>query len=272
MLRQNSEPLALSEASLLGLRPAMNTPVLSVDFLPVGPARAAIVVFAEEYGGIGLALGIRSNAGGQVAVFRNQEPIDEKAPLSDAVEPALAAAERMGFLFDDDMLSGIPGAQRRAEATALWGELMGDAETADASDADADADATLSDLTEPLLELDDPLNDADDLPELMLDEVAPVPAPVPVASKASKPVAAAPPASPQSVPSPVAAVADTANPVIPKSTLSRFRNTETSTADASGSDQGDSPSQLGRIPLVKVRRGRDGSKRVPFLARLLSSF
>jgi len=29
-------------------------------------------------------------------------------------------------------------------------------------------------------------------------------------------------------------------------------------------------SELGRIPLVRVRR--EGSKRVPFLARLLSSF
>ena len=40
MLRRISEPLALSEASLLALRPALNAPVLNVDFLPVGPARA----------------------------------------------------------------------------------------------------------------------------------------------------------------------------------------------------------------------------------------
>ena len=76
MFRRSSEPLALSEASLLALRPALNAPVLNTDFLPVGPARAAIVVFAEEYGGIGLAIGVRSNEGGQIAVFRNQTSID----------------------------------------------------------------------------------------------------------------------------------------------------------------------------------------------------
>ena len=75
MFRRLSEPLPLSEASLLALRPALNAPVLNVGFLPVGPARAAIVVFAEEWGGIGLALGIRSNEAGRVAVFRNQESI-----------------------------------------------------------------------------------------------------------------------------------------------------------------------------------------------------
>ena len=70
MFRRSSEPLPLSEASLLALRPALNAPVLNVKFLPVGPARAAIVVFAEEYGGIGLAFGVRSNEAGQVVVFR----------------------------------------------------------------------------------------------------------------------------------------------------------------------------------------------------------
>ena len=76
MFRRSSDPLALSEASLLALRPAMNAPVLNVKFLPVGPAKAAIVAFAEEYGGMGLAIGVRSNEGGQIVVFKNQEPID----------------------------------------------------------------------------------------------------------------------------------------------------------------------------------------------------
>ena len=101
MLRRIAEPLALSEASLLALRPGLNAPVLNVEFLPVGPARAAIVVFAEGYGGIGLALGIRSSEGGQIAVFRNQESLDESVPIGEVIEPALAAAERMGFLFEN---------------------------------------------------------------------------------------------------------------------------------------------------------------------------
>ncbi len=37
MFRLLSEPLALSEASLLALRPALNAPVLNDECLPVGP-------------------------------------------------------------------------------------------------------------------------------------------------------------------------------------------------------------------------------------------
>ncbi len=129
MFRHSSEPLALSEASLLVLRPALNAPVLNTEFLPVGPARAAIVVFAEEYGGIGLAIGVRSNEGGQIAVFRNQEPIDASTKLCDAIEPALASAERMGFLFDEDIVENSPGGQGRVEAMSLWAGLMGELET-----------------------------------------------------------------------------------------------------------------------------------------------
>ena len=117
MLRRNPEPLALSEASLLAFRPALNAPVLNVEFMPVGPARAAIAVFAEEYGGIGLALGIRSIDGGQIAVFRNREPLGEDAVVAEVFEPALAAAERLGFLFDKEMIDGISGDRGRSKAT-----------------------------------------------------------------------------------------------------------------------------------------------------------
>ncbi|MEZ4279538.1 MAG: hypothetical protein R3F21_08000 [Myxococcota bacterium] len=129
MFRRLSEPLPLSEASLLMLRPAMNAPVLNVGFLPVGPARAAVVAFAEEYGGIGIALGIRSNESGQVVVIRNQESIDFDVTLVDALEPLLAEAERMGFLFDEDMLGARPGQRGRSEAMVHWAVLMGGMES-----------------------------------------------------------------------------------------------------------------------------------------------
>lgn len=126
MFRRLSEPLPLSEASLLALRPALNAPVLTVEFLPVGPARAAVVAFGEEWGGIALALGIRSVETGQVAVFRNQESIAPDVPVATALEKVLAQAERMGFLFDEDMVEAA--GQGRSEALALWGRLMGDIE------------------------------------------------------------------------------------------------------------------------------------------------
>lgn len=125
MFRRLSEPLPLSEASLLLLRPAMNAPVLNVGYLPVGPARAAVVAFAEEYGGIGIALGVRSSESGQLAVLRNQESIDFDVRLVDALEPLLAVAERMGFLFDEDMLSLAPGPKGRSDAMVHWAGLMG---------------------------------------------------------------------------------------------------------------------------------------------------
>ncbi|MAG31822.1 MAG: hypothetical protein CL908_13120 [Deltaproteobacteria bacterium] len=137
MFRRLPEPLQLSEASVLVLRPALNAPVLNESFLPVGPARAAVVAFAEEYGGVALALGVRSNEGGQVAVFRTQESIDPTASIPDVMEPLLAEAERMGFLFDEDMVEGGPAGQGRTEATALWGRLMGEVEMPLAGSPDA---------------------------------------------------------------------------------------------------------------------------------------
>ena len=166
MLRRISEPLAFSEASLLVLRPALNAPVLNVEFLPVGPARAAVVAFAEEYGGMGLALGIRSVESGQVVLFRNREPIDETASLQEELDPVLATAERMGFLFDEDMLIATPGGDGRAQALALWGRLMGEVETPVAKAAPALPAATepvravaaapKPEEAEPVLELDEP--------------------------------------------------------------------------------------------------------------------
>lgn len=257
MFRRSSEPLALSEASLLALRPALNAPVLNTDFLPVGPARAAIVVFAEEYGGIGLAIGVRSNEGGQIAVFRNQTSIDASTKITDALEPALASAERMGFLFDEDMVESIPGGQGRVQAMSLWGELMGEIESSGSSmtnelDSGAPSDsatgASSIESTVPELLLDDVA--AVDLPEISLvleDELEPIVLEVP--------------------------------PTPPRQSLSKFRESTppsvakpaaTAGATNQSSPKQESGSELGRIPIVRVRR--EGTKRVPFLARLLSSF
>lgn len=283
MFRRSSEPLPLSEASLLALRPALNAPVLNVKFLPVGPAKAAIVVFAEEYGGIGLAIGVRSNEGGQVIVFRNQQPIDASVPVSDAIESALSSAERMGFLFDEDMVESIPGGQGRSRAMALWGDLMGELEMPSspetaaaqsaASDVILESDSgsafNTSIIPEPVAELvlDDvaaaepaeisldleadlePLADFDDL-ELDLEELS--------MGESAETTERVMPEEPH-VDVPPA-------PIPPEQQLSKFRSVP---IDPDSADQADG-SALGRIPIVRVRR--EGSKRVPYLARLLSSF
>jgi hypothetical protein len=270
MLRRISEPLALSEASLLALRPAMNAPVLNVDFLPVGPARAAIVVFAEEYGGIGMAFGMRSTEGGQVAVFKNREPIDDSTSIQDLLEPALASAERMGFLFDDDMLEDSPGGQGRSEATALWGRLMGDV----AMPPPPKAAPPLPAATEPILDLTEALDPPIEAPELVLDEVARTRPPPVIAPDALVPVIEEDQIETERELRPVAAP-----PVVaPTPKLSKFRQPDpaatgrVANADAGDTTQSDSPSHIGRVPLVRVRRAGDGMKRIPYIARLLSSF
>ncbi len=286
MFQRSSEPLPLSEASLLALRPALNTPVLNVKFLPVGPARAAIVVFAEEYGGIGLAIGVRSNESGQVVVFRNQAPIDANVPVAAAIESALNNAERMGFLFDEDMVEVSAGGQGRTEAMALWGQLMGDLETPSSpqaqaaqsagSETDLESDSgsafNTSIIPEPLDELvlddlamDEPpeisldLEASADFDDLELDELS--------SDESLETTERVVPDRVASNPAPA--------PMPPQQQLSKFRNApdDSNLGKPSGTGPGTDVaegSELGRIPIIRVRR--EGSKRVPYLARLLSSF
>jgi hypothetical protein len=288
MLRRTSEPLALSEASLLALRASMNAPVLSVDYLPVGPARAAIVVFAEEYGGIGLAIGVRSNENGQIAVFRNQAPIDASTRVSDVLEPALATAERMGFLFDDDLIAGGASGGGRGQAMEIWAALMGELDEPGAPDPDP-ADGA----TEPLDGLDPAglarADDEDDDDELLLDDLAEVDleeisldlelgdelseaaveatavdeAPAAKRSRQPKPAPASrKSAAARSLPPSAKRTEPDAGP-----SLSKFRGAP---AGAETEEGEGTPSELARIPLKKLRR--EGTRRVPYLARLLSSF
>ncbi len=333
MFRRLSEPLPLSEASILALRPALNAPVLNVDFLPVGPARAAIVVFGEEWGGIGVAIGIRSNEGGQVAVFRNRESIEPDVAVSSVLEPALAEAERMGFLFDEDMMAEGTAGQGRSQATALWGRLMGELEMPTPS-VERRIEAVDSDNAHGLpprpgsgaAEATEPIEVMEAFPELVLDDLAAgdedqfhldldldldldlevsasdlaeevnertafellVEAKPPIAEPAGRPAPAAarekaaghggPRRKPRKRVAPAVQPGSARmDPVPSQPSLSKFRHLESS-AGRSEKDvnettsSGDAGSALGRIPLVRVNRGRDGSRRVSMLARLLASF
>lgn len=207
MFRRLSEPLPLSEASLLALRPALNTPVLNVGFVPVGPARAAIVAFAEEWGGIGVALGIRSNEAGQVVVFRNRASIEPDVPVVEALEPALAEAERLGFLFDEDMVASDVDGQGRTQALGLWGRLMGELDLPPAPRAAPPEPAATESIR--MLPPRTPVVDgsteaptpaigeasAEPVPELILDDLAEAAAPA--AAPRTKAAAAKAPATPR---------------------------------------------------------------------------
>lgn len=312
MFRRLSDPLPLSEASLLALRPSLNAPVLNVEFLPVGPARAAIVVFAEEWGGIGVSIGIRSNEGGQVAVFQNQESIEPEVTIPAALEPALAEAERMGFLFDEDMVANAPAGRGQSQAMLLWGQLMGEIDmsaTPAATPIAAPGEPDFEENTRGLPARSTPpgnIPEAAVVPEFVLDEVAQVADPEisleletevptldleerlvapaaqsgagssePDPAEQTEPLVLSDPILEQAGALPAQAQAQPVAP--PRPQLSRFRSIDKASgvvrrSDAEDSETRESGSELGRIPLVRVLRGRDGTTRISYLARLLSSF
>jgi len=118
------EPLLLREAEIHGLCVSLNTPVLNIDEQPVGPARAALVLFDGGSGSLGLAVGVRSIETRQVAVFSYRASRDTQSSPARAIEAATRFAERMGFLFDEDVVASRDS-DRRAQALGLWHDLTG---------------------------------------------------------------------------------------------------------------------------------------------------
>lgn len=283
MFKVRSEPLLLSEAGLYGLCVSLNTPVLNIEELPVGPARAAVVLYDGGYGSLGLAVAVRSIETRQVAVFAYQGVLDMQTETTRAMEDATSFSERMGFLFDDDIVAGSTNGRTRA--LKLWGELTDAGDLADeVEELDELAPPALSPAVrlEPqpeelvldheaeieLIELpaaDEPAPDD----ELWLDELtedAPFPPPA------------------RQDPAPVAqledldASADGSLPPAPEPgavSLSKFRHARgAGQRDPAGESANGRSSELGRIALVR-RRG-DSQQGEPvrpgLLLRLLSSF
>lgn len=124
MFVHTEETLVLSQACLQSLCASLNAPVVNIEELPVAPARAALVIYAEDYGDLALAVAIRSAQNGQVALFRYRGRVATTAPDGQPVEDALSFAEGLGFLFDDDMLAD--GSDRSREAAfEHWNLLVG---------------------------------------------------------------------------------------------------------------------------------------------------
>jgi hypothetical protein len=105
---------------LRALRLSLNTPVVTIEDLPVGPANAGIALHAEPEG-LRLTLAVRSVRTGHVVFFHPDEGWSEIHGSELAVEAALSFAECMGFLFDDELIAAggdAGGAARR------WAELV----------------------------------------------------------------------------------------------------------------------------------------------------
>lgn len=94
MIAAASGPLDPAPERLHALYVSLNSPVVSLPALPVGPAQAAIAV----HGAAGTTLLIRSARTGTVAFFH--------APTRFGPLAALSHAEQLGFLFDEEAGEG----------------------------------------------------------------------------------------------------------------------------------------------------------------------
>jgi hypothetical protein len=126
-------PLELTAQRVRALRPSLNTPVVAMADLPVGPACAAILVHVEPGHGLQISVGVRSLACGSVALYGFDGAISASV-VGVALDAALSFAESMGFLFDDDVVGD--DVSSREKAVLRWQELIGDgAQTAPAEPA-----------------------------------------------------------------------------------------------------------------------------------------
>jgi len=114
---------------LRSLRRSLNTPVLAIDELPVGPGSAAIASHVDSRDGHPrYTLAVRCERSREVVFF---SACDEDFSLSDlslAAEAALSLAEGMGFLFEED----LPPISREA-AALIWEEFVASAGPSEAA-------------------------------------------------------------------------------------------------------------------------------------------
>ena len=109
---------------LHSLRRSLNTPVLAIAELPVGPGAAVIAAHVDS--GDGLArytLAVRSERSREVVFFSVREEDLSLTGSSLAAEAALSLAEGMGFLFEED----LPLISREA-AASIWAEFVDSAD------------------------------------------------------------------------------------------------------------------------------------------------
>jgi len=125
MMNPSKGPHGPATDALLALHVALNSPVVALDRLPVGPASAAVALHPGPPPGVTLA--VRSVRSGQTLFFTSGDPLADRPDV--ALDAALSFAEGLGFLFDDDEVP-VRGA---VEATQLWIELCGE----DAPEAEA---------------------------------------------------------------------------------------------------------------------------------------
>ena len=124
MFFPRSQPVTVARDEIRGLRLSLNTPVVATEEIPIGPARAAILVH-EGTRGPEVTIGIRSLRADRTALYGFEGDLREASSFAVALDAALSFAESMGFLFDEDEL-GSGGAAARVRCLGLWRDLLGD--------------------------------------------------------------------------------------------------------------------------------------------------
>ena len=114
-----------STIELRTVRRSLNTPVLAIAELPVGPASAAIATHVDSCDGLPrYTLTVRCERSREIVFFSVREEDLTLSELSLAAEAVLSLAEGMGFLFEEDspLLSG-------EAAALLWEEFVDSADS-----------------------------------------------------------------------------------------------------------------------------------------------
>jgi hypothetical protein len=241
MFLPSAEPPLLSEAGLQSMCFSLNNPIVHLEGLPVGPARAAVALYTGEYGELRLAVGVRSLSSRALLVYSFGGDLNELTSAATALDSALNFGEGMGFLFGEDVVQR-GGPAGRLRALRGWQELIGLAEEPD--DAPAPREAAPERLPEPR-----PLAipEGEDDGELLLDDLAEAD----LARGRRRP--ARPPAEPP---------------------LTKFRRPaeKVPARSARRGERSGGGSELGRIPLVRRRLGAEVPPKPSWLLRLLGSF
>jgi len=115
-------PLETGCSELEALYVSLNSPVVTLDSLPVGPASAAVAFHMDPRPGVTLAVRcVRTN---RVAFFTSG-PCEAAEDAKVLLDAALSFAESMGFLFDEDEVAAR-GDKGPHEAAQLWLDLLGE--------------------------------------------------------------------------------------------------------------------------------------------------
>jgi hypothetical protein len=287
MFLPNSAVPSVAEASIQALCPSLNTPVLNIEQLPVGPARAAILLFGGDYGNVCLAVGVRSLETSEVVIFNYQGDACDFSSVGAAVGAALSFAEGMGFLFEDDLIAS-GGANGRERAMRIW-ESLSRATEADPDERESTAAYGAFEPEEPAEEEELDLvelagSEIEPSPgaeggELLLEESVAEPEEIsyeePPSESPRELDAAREPEAAAAAASGVVEDADATalrTPTSQMRILTKFRGAgaEPSPIDVDDPVNGEARPEIGRVPVESLSADRD--RKPKLLARLLGSF